>query len=219
MLDFEDVYDEMEDFVYWLANNEKREQIFLMDPDELIGELFEEMWKVFLHYQDDIDNLDEMKKVIKSSFDNRISELVYKYAVTHRSARLQAYSLDDPDDPEDYNSRSSLESHIVMNIGADVCVDTDMLVISKERVEKTFIRLRGGDAAKVFSAVIHGDPLLKAQIQLSGLRASHVYKGGGTIKLKKWHVANALAMSERRVSQAFKEIRRVYEEVCNEYDG
>lgn len=217
MLEFSDVFQELEDFVYWLANREQRDQIHLMDPDELIGELFEEMWKVFLHYQETVSDMEQMKALMRQSFDNRVRELVYKYAVTHRAAKLNAVSLDgETFGNDDESNHSVLEGHIVMNIGASVRVDLDEEVISKMRVEETLERV-SDNARTVLEAVLQGHPMLEAQLKLSGLRASEVYKGGGTVKIKKWHVSNALAMSEREVSKAFAEIRQIYEEVCNEY--
>lgn len=215
-LDFQQVYDDIIAFVHWLANQKAIPNVFLMDPEELAADLAEEMWKVFLAYQDKLDDKDKMLAVIRTSLDNRMSELLYKYTLTHRKDGNYALSLDgnglDGED-EDDESADYLEGSIMVNIGATISMQVDSLLESQERVEETRRRL-SPEAREVFDAVIYGSPLVAAQVKLSGIRASHVYKGTGTIRVKEFHVANALGISEKDVRIHFAEISQVYAEVC-----
>ena len=219
-----DIVGELEDFIHWLASRRSSEDTIMMDHDELVGELYEELVKGFQYYEGHELSKDEMLAVIKRILDNRISELVYKYFVTSRKDGIGAIPVQQLDEFDDDGSTVLSAEHlqvrtevVVSSYAAVNSQSLDNLVDSRERVQHTRARL--SDAGKiVFDAVLNGHPLLEETIKLVGERAAFVYKTGGTVKVKPWHVADAVGLPLSLVKEAFAEIRQVYEDVCNEYN-
>ena len=203
-MSFDEVYEALEKFVHYLAHS-KANGAALMDHDEISGELFEEMVKGYARY----GHLPEgqLLAVIRRMMDNRIGELTYKYYMTHRGLAIDAVSL-----PYGYEIGTNLK-HVIWT-SEDKISNVKEFLESRERVRETLSFL-SKEAQKVLIAVLDGCPGLEKQIKLSGLRASFVYKGTGTIKVKPWHVAEALVMKEADVKRAFREIKRAYAEVVN----
>lgn len=210
-MSFDELYGHLEKFVHYLAHS-KANGAFLMDHDEISGELFEEMVKGYQRY----GHLpqDQLLKVVKKMMDNRISELTYKYYVTHRKYALKAVDLSG-DVRECCSADVEEWAEKIMWTSCERGSNVDEFIDSKERVRQTFDAL-SGSAKKVLFALLYGCPNLTAQIELSGRRSSHVYKTPNReIKIKPWHVAEALLMDEKEVKQAFVEIKKTYAEVRN----
>jgi hypothetical protein len=206
-MSFDEVYEALEKFVHYLAHT-KANGAALMDHDEISGELFEELVKGYARYGHLPEG--ELLAVIRRMMDNRIAELTYKYYLTHRGLAVNALSLSFGSDGR---RSDSWMQNVVWTSDNNACNVTELLG-SSERVIDTLGSL-SYNARKVFLAVLYGCPGLEKQIKLAGLRASFVYKGNGTVKVKPWHVAEALVMDEEVVKKAFKEIKSVYAEVVN----
>ena len=205
---FDELYEKLEQFVHYLGHT-KANGAALMDHDEISGELFEEMVKGYARYSHLPE--EELLAVVKRMFDNRISELTYKYYVTHRKAALNPANM-----PTDNNEEDQWRNGF--NITWSSCEEhgeLGELIESKERVQRTYDAL-SSDAQVVFKAVIQDNPQLARQLLLSGLRASYVYDNGKVRVIKPWQVAESLIMKEKDVRKAFGEIKRVYAEVMNE---
>jgi hypothetical protein len=135
--------------------------------------------------------------------DNRISELKYKFYMTHRKHELSlTISLSDIDDDPDEFILSG--SH----------PNPASLSASKDRVLLTRAKL-SPVAREVFDVLIYGDERLNEQLRISHIRAKAVYKDF-KVKIRPFHVADALMISEREVLNAYDEIRSAYREVNND---
>ena len=204
---FDELYEKLEQFVHYLGHT-KANGAALMDHDEISGELFEEMVKGYARYSHLPE--EELLAVVKRMFDNRISELTYKYYVTHRKAALNPANM-----PTDNNEEDQWRNGFSITWQSCAEFDLDELIESKDRVRATYEAL-SPDAQVVFRAVIHDNPQIARQLLLSGLRASYVYDNGKVRVIKPWQVAESLIMKEKDVRKAFGEIKRVYAEVMNE---
>lgn len=207
-MSFDEVYKALERFVHHLAL-QKANGAFLMDEDEISGELFEEMVKGYARYGHLPKG--QLLAVIRKMMDNRIGELTYKYYKTHRGLALGALSMPREDGKNNRVDRW-MKSVIWTSNGNEFNIDE--FLESRERVRETLSSL-SEESRKVLLAVLDDCSGLEKQIKLSGQRASFVYEGRGSIKVKPWHVAEALVMEEKNVKKAFKEIREVYAEVVN----
>ena len=178
-------------FVHYLAARNAGDSI-LMEYDELVGELYLELVKGVQYYADKNLSNDQLKAVLRKILDNRISELRYRYYVTHRAAAMSALSLSDDgcefisaDDPT-----------------------PDQVYASKELVESVRAAL-SETAQQVFDAVVLGaSDMLGTLVWLSCVRANTVHANSKAV-MKYWHVASALGLEENDVRQAFKEIKAV----------
>lgn len=207
-MSFDELYGHLEKFVHYLAHS-KANGAFLMDHDEISGELFEEMVKGYQRYGHLPQN--QLLKVVKRMMDNRISELTYRYHVTHRKYALKARSLSG--EMCEYPSKLDDWTEEIIWTSCENGSNVDELFDSKERVRQTFDAL-SISAERVLFALLYGCPNLTAQIELSGRRSSHIYKTPDReIKIKPWHVAEALLMDEAEVKKAFIEIKQTYIEV------
>ena len=179
-----------------------------MEYDEVVGELLEEVAKGIDRY----GNLPHAQQlaVIRRMCDNRVAELRYKYYITHRKeARLTLdISIFDPDE-----SAASHPSHRWL---MDNAITVEGVVDSAFRVAETRRRLSSTVQA-VFDAAIYPNNRMTTQILLSGKRSAAVYVGGGTVKVRPHHVAEALCITETAARRAFAEIRQIYKEVRQEY--
>lgn len=220
MPEAEEVLEHITKFASWLAGQSVRD-VPLMDYDEIRAELNLEIVKGIQHY--DGKPMNELLALLRRMCDNRISELKYRYTITHRKAAIIALPISVVDidgGPEEeraggvggYSGKSSIGYRWVI----DNAVELDAEIDSTTRVSETRRRL-SPFSKKVFDAVIYGHPNMATQLLLSGTRAGYVYKSGGSIRPKPRHVAEALAVDEAIVKIAFKEIRQVYAEVRREY--
>lgn len=209
----EEVLERISKFVSWLAGRSVRD-VPLMDYDEMRSELYFEVVKGMRYYAN--KPMNELLALLRRMCDNRVSELKYKYTITHRKAAITALSISvvdiDPDEESRRGGRSSIGHRWVM----DNAVELDAEINSATRVSETRCRLTP-ISRKIFDAVIYGHPNMATQLMLAGTRAGHVYKSGGSVRVKPRHVAEALAMDENVVKLSFKEIRQVYAEVRREY--
>lgn len=204
----EGIVDLLRRFVYYLANEASRGHTTpLMSPDEIIGELMYEIAKGIKVYRD--KPLDELLLLLKRMCDNRVSELRYRYYVTHRKAATASYTIS-----VCFLDRDTCDDHEF--VGGYQDYSFGEILASRWRVDETRRRL-SQSAKQVFDAVVYGNTNIGDQIYLSGMRSSQVFKNGGSVRLKLRHVAEGLCMDLVDVRQCFGEIRRVYGEVCSEY--
>jgi len=214
MVDSGEAFDRISKFVYYLAGRNCSNQVPLMDFDEVVGELLEEIAKGLKRYSD--KPMEELLAILRKMCDNRIAELKYKYCVTHRKEAIVAFPITVIDlgssEEEKYGGKESPGYSWVMRNATSVADEYDSMV----RVTETRWRLSPA-ARDVFDAVVYGDQNLGVQIELSGMRATNVYKSGGTINIKPWHIANALCMPIGDVKEAYAEIRKAYKEVREEW--
>ena len=206
----------IEKFVYYLAHRNASTSVPLMDIDELVGELWLEIAKGLKRYGD--KPIDELLAILRKMCDNRVSELKYRYCVTHRKAAILAFPIDVIDVDLSEDGGWTGEGAPGWSWIVDNSVHTDDIVASRERVLETRRRL-SPLAKDVFDVIIYGDENLIIQLMLSGIRAANVFKSGGSVRLRHYHIAEALAtVSEKEVAEAMKEIRLVYAQVRSEYE-
>lgn len=192
----EQTYVRLIKFAYWLAGNNANRNNVMMTFDEIVGELLLELAKGVKFYEDLPD--EELDAVIRRMMDNRISELKYRYYKTHRKDELSlTMSWDEHDE-------------WLRTVGDGV--DIDDIVSSKHRVKATRAKL-SDTAKRVFDALIFGNKRLNDLLKLSNMRAKAVYKNH-KMRVRPYHVADALMLSETDVVDSYKEIRVAYQEVC-----
>ncbi len=212
----EEWYVELERFIHYLAG---RNGGLAVEYDDIVGELMVELVKGVQAYPD-LPH-DQLKAVLKRMFDNRISELKYRYHITHRKHALFNISLDievsvntnhnvlgkgvlhNSPDPD-----SVPLSEIIT--GGD---DPAAIYASKERVLEVRNML-SSSAKRVFDSLIRGNNMLAMIIWLSSVRSSYVF-GSRSVKIRPWHIADALGMDEKEVKIALRDIKKVYKEVYN----
>jgi hypothetical protein len=203
----------MEKFVYHLAG---KNSTLAIDYDDIVGELFVELVKGVQAYPDLPP--EQLKKVLMRMMDNRISELKYRYHVTHRRFAQYDISL-------------SLEVSVsdVSRLGAGTISDGDAMPVeeliiggedpaelydSKERVLSVRNRLTAVEQ-KVFDALINGNGMLAILVWLSSQRSNAVF-GSRAAKMRPWHLADALHITEKEARQAIRKIKHVTREVLND---
>ncbi len=199
----EQTYVRLVKFAYWLAGNNQNQHSVMLNFDEIVGELLLELAKGLQHYEDLPD--DELDAVIRRMMDNRISELKYRFYKTHRKVELEANEFWSWDDCSEWEN--SVEGS----------PDAEDIAESKHRVKATREKL-SPIARRVFDALIYGDDRLNQQLQISNMRASTIYKNH-KVSVRPHHVADALLISEKQVTQSYDEIREVYQDVCNSRDS
>jgi hypothetical protein len=194
----EEVIANLVKLVYWLANENKNPDNVMMSFDEIVGELFVEVVKGLDRYKDLPQN--ELEAVIRRMMDNRISELKYRYYITHRKHEnsLTVALADAEDDPDEF-------------LLSDQQYNPASISTSLERVRQTRGSL-SNTAQKVFDVLIFGDERLNQQLRVSTMRARFVYKDFKVI-IRPHHVADALLISEKEVLSAYDEIRSAYAKV------
>lgn len=210
MIEFEDLYAQMEKYVWWLSNRTARKypDASLMNEDDIAGELFLELWKGYVRYKS--KPMGQLQAIIRKMLDNRVSELVYRFYVTHRSVENAMMHLipGSPDNPKPYRDGADEISEDVI---PDFSSDPATLYASVERIRTVRSNLSEQDT-EIFDAVLDGDPRIMAQIELSMLRATTVYKNGGSVKIKPHHVARALCIPERQVRESFNHVKNTFAE-------
>jgi len=194
----EEVIANLVKLVYWLANENKNPDNVMMSFDEIVGELFVEIVKGLDKYKDLPQN--ELEAVIRRMMDNRISELKYRYYITHRKHEnsLTVALTDAEDDPDEF-------------LLSDQQYNPASMSTSLERVRQTRGSL-SNTAQRVFDILIFGDERLNQQLRVSTMRARSVYKDFKVI-IRPHHVADALMISEKEVLSAYDEIRSAYAKV------
>lgn len=195
----EKVYDELIKFVHWLAKQNEDLQNPMMWADEIVGELLIELAKGLDHYAELPE--DELLKVLRKMMDNRISELKYKYYITHRKGHVGSVSTQD-----------SAVAETVESDGAS----PEEVVLSRERVKAVREKL-SPIARDVLDVVLQWDDRLAQVMELSIIRAKFVYKKTSKVKVRPHNVADALFMDDKQVKHAFREIKAVYREVREKY--
>ena len=208
----EEWHTEMIKFVHYLAG---RNPGLAVEYDDIVGELMLELVKGVQSYPE-LPH-EQLKAVLRRMMDNRISELKYRFHVTHRKQALFDISL-------------SLDISIrdAKKLGAGHCegegaIPVEELIAggddpaeifeSKERVRA--VRKQLSPISKsVFDSLILGNSMLAQVVWLSSMRASVVF-GSRAVKVRPWHIADALHMDEKEVKIALKDIKRAYQEVIN----
>ena len=195
--------DKIVKFVYWLGHQNKDENNVMMQFDEIVGELMLEIAKGLSVYAGKPEG--QMLAILRKMCDNRIAELKSKHYGTHRKLGANPVRLGEPVDEGD---------ECVDVISKDI--GPSQLSESIERVMATR-HLLSDTSKRVFDSVIlYDNGRVGSQIELSGMRAKAVFKGGGSVRLKPWHVAEALMLSESTVKNCFKDIKESYARVCED---
>jgi hypothetical protein len=212
----EAVYDEIAKFIRYLASRYAGSYQILMEYDELIAELNLEFVKGIQAYGN--RPMGELKAILRRMMDNRIAELRYRYYRTHRRAEVEIISLEMEVGGGDVSHISQLvQTNTDEGTPVEELIegnpDSSYLYDSKERVAATRALL-SPNTVKVFDAIVYGNKQLAAVMHLSCQRSAVIFKSAN-VKLKPWHVADALCMEEREVKAAFREIKQAYAEVLN----
>lgn len=196
-------------FVYYLAHRAKDDNTPLMDFDEIVGELLLEIVKGLDHYDDGARTEGELLAILRKMCDNRVAELRQKYYRTHRVAAITAVSVEGLAEC-DNDSGGIYPRDLLSENTPPVMSSSTMRVVETRNRLSPFSK-------QVFDAVIlRDDQRVATQIRLAGMRASAVFKNA-TVRIKPRHVAEALVEDEKKVREAFKEIKAMYAEVCKEY--
>jgi len=199
-IDMGAIYIEMEKFVYYLAARYANEDLdFHMD--ELVGELMLELVKGINYYQDKNLPLEQLKAILRRCLDNRIAELRHKTYGTYRFKALISISIEG----ELYDD--GIESQI-----PHPDPTPEVIYDSLDRVNRTRNRL-SISAQEVFDACIYGQARLVLLVWLSSIRSKY---SGNSVHIKPWIIAESLGMDETLVKRAFTEIRKAYQEICDE---
>ena len=208
---FEEVHGKLGKFIHYLAwRNDNGAP--LMDHDEIVGELNIELVKGYQAYKDSHPD-DELIMVLKRMMDYRISELIHKYYGTHRKLGVNALSITTYISEEsDGVNVQTLYKYQFTTADETNTVDPSLFVESMDRVRQVYDSV--GDIAKsILYAVLCGNGLLEENLKLSGIRASYVFKNGGSVTVRPHHLVSSLALSERTVKEAINEIKQTYTKV------
>jgi hypothetical protein len=215
------VYDELNDLVHYLAirYSDGNSEV-LMEKDEIVGELYTEVWKGCLYYHKKAMKLEAFLALLKVMLTNRIAELRYRYFKTHRKASQFNISIDVYINSEyiEYDNSWNEErlncspvQDLITTVGidpADIMESEDFIYNVRQLLDST--------AQEVFDALVYGNELLTMHVWLSAVRANNVYKSSGSAKIKPYHIASALCKTEVEVKVALKQISKTVHEVDNE---
>lgn len=205
---FEEVLERLDKLVHYLAfrySNDTPE--ILMEKDELVGELYEELWKGVMYYREKNLPIDAMVAVLKVMMNNRLAELQYRYFKTHREISQLNLSLDVTITFDGYEEGTS--GYGITNALFDInAIDPARIIDSADYVTRTRCLL-SPVATEVFDAVVYGNEQLALLVWLTSVRAMNVYANPGTVKLKPRHLADALCITEHEANKAIKEIKTV----------
>lgn len=201
------VMEELGKLVYYLASRYDSGDQVLMEKDEIVGELYYELAKGMEYYKH-LDKKD-LLAVLKTMLSNRISELKYKYFVTHRKEGTYAISID--------ILVQSIDDGVsdAHNLIKDPSQDVEGVLISKDIVMEVRDQLQPVTQI-IFDAIVYGHDRLSWMVWLSAVRAAFVYKTGGTAKMHPWHIADALCIPVDQVKDSMAEIKEVVHEVYND---
>lgn len=184
--DVQRVYDDIRKFVTYLAGCNADENNFMLQREEIEGELWVEFVKGIKRYGDLPQ--EQLLAVLRRMMDNRVAELRYRFYVTHRAAENGMGDIEDM-----YETPAS-------------GVNPEDAAISSERIVQ--IRDELSDISKkIFDAIVYGNDMIEEHCRLAGWRRAYVYKGGGHVTLQPYLVANALALGISEVKKALAEIR------------
>lgn len=207
MMEFHEIYNQLERYVHWLAEKTSKQNsdADLMNYDDMVGELFLELWKGYTRYKD--KPADELLAILRRMMDNRISELRYRYLVTHRKQEITNVTIiHDPHETSEWDEDLDVISdEIIEDIGSDPAV----IYMSLERVFEVRDALNETER-RIFDAVLFGDEMVDAYVAISIRRANYVYKSGGTVKVRPFHISDALQIPEKDVVAAFRKVKKVY---------
>ena len=187
----EDWYIEMEKFIHYLAGANNG---LAVEYDDIVQELAVELVKGVKAYP----NLphEQLKAVLRKMMDNRISELKYRFHVTHRKEALFDISLSIEVQTKDASRllgstpvhQSDQPSAVPIEELVPGGPDPAAVFASKERVLEIRSSLSSG-ARRVFDSLIRGNNMLAMVVWLSSVRASHVF-GSRSVKIRPWHIAD-----------------------------
>jgi DNA-directed RNA polymerase specialized sigma24 family protein len=195
-----DIYQKLEKFVYWLASGNQDPDVPGMEYDDLVQELLVELIKGLHHYATQNLPMTSLIKLLKTMMDHRVSELRYRYYVTHRNLGRYPLTLSFSPDESDEDDAADM-----------IPDDTDIVALceSAERVRQTRLRL-SPNALKVLDSVIFGNKRLSMLTAVSAKRSTAIFKRNWANRLRPWHLADALFMPECEVRHALEEIRLTY---------
>lgn len=209
----EQVISTLDGLIHWLAYTNADDNTGLMDADELVSELYEEIAKGIKHYSHLPEA--ELLRVLKRMMDHRISELKYKYYMTHRgevSGGKLGYLVDDPFADEGETEGSIYNVCVMPSTKPD---DNPELMLQGKQFLASFCEGLSDTAKAIVDSIVNGNRLVTLYVSMSGLRASYVYENGGTITIQPWHVARALDLDVAEAEAGFQEIQealRLYDE-------
>lgn len=201
-----EAYTSLEPFIKYLANRHCNDDL-MFSYDELFGELQLELVKGFEYYYTSgkITKIDQLYAVLRKMMDNRIAELRYRHYVTHRGKSKLNISIDvqlsiETDDTDAWES-----------IEDPNAPDPELMAMSVDRVDSVTERL-SLPAQKVLNMLLDGSSRLDMLVYLMTFRAVSNHRFP---KFRPALVANAMLTDTKSVEKAFKEIKKVYAEVCN----
>jgi len=217
------VYDQLNDLVHYLAiRYSQTTSEVLMEKDEIVGELYLELWKGCLHYHHKNAEMtvEQLLSVLKVMLSNRISELKYRYFTTHRKVGQLNVTIEIFVDIEHPTHRGSMSIDVMDNFDPAQSLaptglqDPAVLFDSSENV-RTVRAMLDSIAKQVFDACVYGHEQLALHVWLSSIRANAVYKTDRSVTIKPYHIASALCMPEESVKIAICNISNAVEEVYN----
>lgn len=191
----EEVYVEMEKFIHYLAG---RNSSMVVEYDDIVQELMVELVKGVQAYPS--LQREQLKAVLRKMMDNRIAELRYRYYVTHRKQELFNISID-----MEINVGDSIYPFEELLEGGD---DPAVLYESKERVMQ-LRNMLSLTAQQVFDSLIFGNNQIAMLAWLSAIRAKYIF-GSRVVRVRPWHIADALCLEEKEVKAAIREIKSVW---------
>lgn len=193
---FSIVYNQLEKFIYLLAWENEGKDV-LMEFEEIVGELNIELVKGYQHYEH--LPVEELKTVLMTMLRNRISELRYRFYVTHRvegAKSVQLGVLDEVISQPTVSPERSVEFHEAWSRMRSMLSDEAL------RVLDALIGTIGGvDSQR-----------MELAIRLSSLRSRH---NTAQVKLRPFHIAQALLMPETIVRNHLRDIEEAYNACAN----
>jgi len=214
----EELYDRLHRYIWWLAHDINKDHTLniLLQTDDLAGELFLEMVRVYRHYEDrgDLD-ADSLIKIVKVSLDNRIRTLIYTYHNTHRAEDSKVLPLNviecEPS-TRDVKSNSSYggggrQSWYHHPTDEYTIPDPQSLAESSMRLQIFLDKLTDPER-EIVEAILCMDERVARQAQLIGTRKAFVTKKGGTVSLNYRFIADALHIDRKECQALWGQIRR-----------
>jgi hypothetical protein len=190
---FSIVYERLEKFVYLLAWENEGKDV-LMEFEEIVGELQFEMVKGFQHYEH--LPVDELVAVIKTMLRNRVSELIYRFYLTHRQAAANSVQLGVLDEVVAHNTISperSVEFYEALSKLRSMLSDEALRVL-----DVVIGTMDGVDSQR-----------MELAIKLSSIRSRD---NNACVVMRPSHIAQALLIPEKTVKVHLRNIMEAYYE-------
>ena len=208
MTDFDNIYKKLNKLIHYLAYSYSiSTSEILMEYDEIVGELYIELWKGYKYYTAKELEGNKLVAVLNVMLNNRIKELQYRYFVTHRKYAQTNLSLDFTFDDVDNNEYQPVICNTLIDNVPQNPLDK---LLADEKLE-CCREMLDDNVRDVFDAVVYGHEQLALLVWLSGLRAKKNFRNPGTVKMKPRHVAAALHISVKEAKKSLSIIRETVE--------